>query len=254
MKNYLLRIAYDGSRFEGFQQQEGRRTVSGVLRQAVEDLVGRKTRLVAAGRTDAGVHAEDQAVNFLTTTGISARGFRYHLQKLLPDDLICLTSSEVPLHFHARFACRRKTYRYVVSLDSPMMPIHRFYKANCPFPLDLARMADCLDLFTGLHDFSSFSKFNPLRQPVRSLDEFTMDLKGSDLIFRLTAESFLHNQVRMLVGAMIQIGRGQLDRERVVQSLAGEGEQIPVLTYPACGLTLESLELGEASRHIVKFM
>ena len=254
MKNYLLRIAYDGSAFHGFQLQEGHRTVNGVLQQSIEKLTGRSTRLIAAGRTDAGVHAEDQAVNFLTTTEISPEGFSYHLQKELPDDILCLSSSEVPLGFHARFACESKTYRYVVSLKKPMMPTERLYKAPCSYDLNLELMGEALKLFEGEHDFRYFAKYNPLRQPVRRIDSFTMEKKGEDLIFRIKAESFLHNQIRLMIGALIEVGRGQFNLDDIRIQLEGKEQRKRQVTYPACGLTLEKLELNEQSNRFVKSM
>ncbi len=252
MKNYLLRIAYDGSSFHGFQLQEGHRTVNGVLQQSIEKLTRRPTRLIAAGRTDAGVHAEDQAINFLTTTEISPEGFSYHLQKELPGDILCLSSQKVPLGFHARFACESKTYRYVISLRRPMMPTERLYKAACSYDLDLAVMEKGLRLFEGEHDFRYFCKYNPLRQPVRTIDSFTMERVGDDLVFRIKAESFLHNQIRLMIGAMVELGRGQFSLEDIQVQLLGKEKRMRQVTYPASGLTLEKLELNDRSNRFVK--
>lgn len=243
MKNYMLRIAYDGSNFKGYQLQDGERTVSAELKTAIETLLGRKTRIIAAGRTDAGVHAREQIVNFLTTTDISAKGFSYHLQKHLPDDILCWDSVEVPLNFHSRFASRSKTYKYVVSLKNPMMPMDRKYKANCTYKLDFNKMSEVLSLFEGVHDFSAFSKNDPLRQPIRPLDSFEMNRVEDELIFILKGESFLHNQVRILIGAVIQVGREKLSLKEIEDALKN-GSTSPIApTYPACGLTLEHIEL-----------
>lgn len=244
MKNYLLKIAYDGSEFHGFQEQIGYRTVAGVLRAAVERLVKRPTRIIASGRTDVGVHAEMQLVNFLTTTDISARGFCYHLNDRLPEDIVCLRSEAVPIGFHARFCSGTKTYRYVVSLDKPQMPTDRRYKASCTYDLNIDAMMQACTCFIGAHDFSAFSKSDPLRQPIRRIDGFTLSQSGNDLIFRVRGESFLHNQVRMMVGALIAVGRGKLDA-RTISRYLREGASYPkATTYPACGLTLEHIEIS----------
>lgn len=244
VKNILLRLAYDGTDFSGYQKQAGARTVQEELQTAVEALTGRRTRLIAAGRTDAGVHADEQWVNFLSVSDIAPKGFRYHLARLLPEDILVTDSREVPLSFHSRFSARSKTYRYVVSRDAQMHPRFRHYKAKCDFPLDLSAIREALPLFEGMKDFSAFSVRDPLRGPLRRLDSFTMLEDGTDLIFHLRGESFLHHQVRILIGAMIEVGRGRLTGEEI-ERLLREGSPHPVApTMPACGLTLESVELN----------
>jgi len=247
MRNFLLKLAYDGKDFHGFQEQDGYRTVAGELRTAIEHLVGRPTRLIASGRTDVGVHAEMQLVNFLTTTSISPSGFRYHLNARLPEDIVCYHSEAVPIDFHARFSAGMKTYRYVVSLNRPQMPTDRYYKASCTYDLDVEAMLRACDCFVGEHDFSAFCKRDPLRQPIRRIESFTLTQSGHDLIFRVSGESFLHNQVRMMVGALIAIGRGKLDAKTVSRYLREGAARPMATTYPACGLTLEHIEISYPS-------
>lgn len=241
MKNILLRIAYDGTRFRGFQGQPGERTVYGVLRRAIDKLMGRPTRLISAGRTDTGVHAEEQWVNFLSASPIAPKGIVHHLKPLLPDDVLALSSEEVPLSFHSRFSSGEKVYRYVLSLDQPLLPVYRHYKAACTYPLNIEGMRRVLPLFLGRHNFSAFSRQDPLRQPIRDISQFTMKQSGNDLVFHIAGESFLHNQIRIIVGAMVEVGRGRLTEAQIARLLE-EGAAQPVApTYPACGLTLERI-------------
>ncbi|MDY3052093.1 MAG: tRNA pseudouridine(38-40) synthase TruA [Ndongobacter sp.] len=247
MKNILLRVAYDGTRFRGFQGQPEERTVQGELRRAVDKLLGRPTRLIAAGRTDTGVHAEEQWVNFLSASPIAPKGIAHHLKPLLPEDLLALSSEEVPLSFHARFSSGKKVYRYVLSLDQPLLPVYRHYKASCAYPLDVGAMRRVLPLFLGRHDFSAFSRQDPLRQPIRDVSQFTMEQSGNDLVFHIAGESFLHNQIRIIIGALVEVGRGRLTEARIARLLEEGAAQPAAPTYPACGLTLERIFLKSES-------
>ena len=111
IKNILLKIAYDGTNFHGYQYQEDLRNVESEVKKAIHKVTGESNRIIAAGRTDAGVHAYAQYVNFLTATNINPKAFKYHIEPFLPEDIISLESQEVDLAFHARFSAKTKTYR-----------------------------------------------------------------------------------------------------------------------------------------------
>ena len=110
IKNILLELAFDGRDFKGYQYQIDQRTVEEELKKAINEITGENNRVIACGRTDAGVHAKKFFINFLTASEISGRGFAYHLRPHLPDDILALVSKEVGLDFHARFSCKTKTY------------------------------------------------------------------------------------------------------------------------------------------------
>lgn len=247
-QNILLTLAYDGRNFHGFQAQSGMRTVAGVLTKAVEKVLGKKTRLIAAGRTDAGVHAQGQIVNFLADTLIPASAFAYHLYPYLPDDLQVLSSQPLPLNFHARFHSIAKTYRYDFVEAKRIHPKYRDFLPTCTYPLDPDAVGQGAKLFQGRHNFSAFTLADEDRDPIRTIFSFDLDRKfwtegeGCLWTFRIRGDSFLREQVRLMVGAMVALGRGKWTLEEV-QSLIDQGaEHSPFMAAPPQGLTLDEVE------------
>lgn len=215
MRNIALVIQYDGTNFKGYQKQRGERTVQEELEKAVRSLTGENNRIIGAGRTDAGVHASFQVVNFLTCSRIRPDKFYFHLVPLLPDDILPVASKEVDLNFHARFSAKEKTYRYLINLEKPMHPVYRNYMENITYKLDYDRLQEGLNLLKGRHDFSSFS-VNDMEEginPVREITRASYELSGKRLELYFSAESFLHNQVRMMAGSLIELSRGKLSLE-----------------------------------------
>ncbi|MDO5046913.1 MAG: tRNA pseudouridine(38-40) synthase TruA [Anaerococcus sp.] len=212
IKNVLLEIAYDGSGFAGFQYQKDQRSVEEELLKALRKLTGEDIRIVACGRTDAGVHAKSHFVNFLTASHISPKAYNFHINKYLPDDILALSSNKVDLDFHARFSCRGKLYRYVINRDTNMHPIFRKYKENITYKMDLDKLDLGLKLLEGVHDFSSFmaEDKNVRVNPIRKIDKAYFEEEGSDLAIYFYGQSFLHNQVRLMVGSLVELARGRL--------------------------------------------
>lgn len=241
MKNIQLVLAYDGTNFHGFQRQRDVRTVQLVVEEALEHLLGRKTRIIAAGRTDAGVHADGQVINFLTDGRLAPHGIAFLLAPYLPADVQAISSEEVPLSFHARFSAHDKTYRYELVTEKRLHPTQRHYKGHCTYPLDVERMRAALPLFLGEHEFSAFSRRDPRRSSRRILKTARLEARDGELRFRFTAESFLHRQVRCLVGALIAVGRGKLE-EKTIENVLKKGAASPIVpAASACGLYLESV-------------
>lgn len=241
LQNILLTIAYDGSLFAGYQSQKNLRTVQGVLEEALSQLYQRPTRVIAAGRTDAGVHADGQIVNYLAASKIPAQAVPFHLNPLLPEDLVCFQGQAMPLNFHARFMATGKVYRYTLANKAMLHPLERRYKALCNFPLDLGAMQAASQLFLGEHDFSAFSLADPLRTPIRTIDAIDIQQAGEDLVFHIEGPSFLREEVRILVGALVEVGRHKLDPDAIAQAL-DQGNDFPIApAFPACGLSLEKV-------------
>lgn len=244
MKNILLTIQYDGSSFEGSQKQEGKRTVFGLLEEAVSALEGRETRLIASGRTDRLVHAFDQKANFLSSSNIPPSCYFHQLKPLLPPDIHVLSSKEMPRNFHARFAAIKKSYSYILSRGEVLHPIYRKYKGNCSYPLDFEKMEAMMETFCGLHSFSAFS-IGENRDKDRVLDTFTMEVKDGDLIFHLSAPGFLTRQVRILVGAVLDVGRGHRSIDFFKEKLIQGSDEPVAAAQPASGLYLRKVVLDE---------
>ena len=212
IKNILLEIAYDGTNFHGYQFQQDLRNIESEVKAAINKVTGEDNRIIAAGRTDAGVHANSQFVNFLTASNINPRAFNFHLDPLLPDDILALSAREVDLGFHARFSAKSKTYRYVIYRKKVMHPIYRNYMEHITYPLDLEKLEAGLDMLKGEHDFKAFMRADKdlTINTIRKIDDcyFIETEDRIELFFR--AESFLHNQVRIMAGSLIELARGRL--------------------------------------------
>ena len=212
VKNILLKIAYDGTNFHGYQYQEGLRSVENEVKRAINKVTGEDNRIIAAGRTDAGVHAYAQYINFLTATNINPKAFKYHLDPFLPDDILALESSEVDLSFHARFSAKSKTYKYIINRTRLMHPIYRNYMEEVSYPLDLEQLARGLEILKGEHDFKAFMRADKDLKinTIRKIDDCYYEEDDSKLIIYFKANSFLHNQVRIMVGSLVELARGKL--------------------------------------------
>lgn len=212
VKNILLKIAYDGTNFHGYQYQEGLRSVENEVKRAINKVTGEDNRIIAAGRTDAGVHAYAQYINFLTATNINPRAFKYHLDPFLADDILALESNEVDLSFHARFSAKSKTYKYIINRTRLMHPIYRNYMEEVSYPLDLEQLARGLEILKGEHDFKAFMRADKDLKinTIRKIDDCYYEEDDSKLIIYFKANSFLHNQVRIMVGSLVELARGRL--------------------------------------------
>lgn len=241
IKNIKLIISYDGSNFNGFQGQVGKRTVQEEIEKAIKKVTGRDSRLVYAGRTDSGVHAVGQVANFLTISNIPPQTYKYHLNKFLPDDIFVVDSSEVDLNFHSRFSAKKKKYRYIISNQKFMYPFFRNYKANVSYDLNIDRMKEACLKFVGTHDFISFMKFSEGVNTVRTIDSIDI-FQENDIYIDFVADSFLHNQVRIMVGAIVNVGRGLWEPDYIEDLFKIRDREKSAMTFPSQGLYLMEIK------------
>jgi len=246
-----LIVAYDGTRYHGFQRQRsGFATVQGELERAIAEACGERVVVAGAGRTDAGVHALGQVVSFRTRCGVPPDRWPQALAPRLPQDITVVSSEEVAKTFHARFAARSKTYRYMVltgPADSPMLAP---YVARVREPLDVAAIRAAVTHLVGRHDFTSFSAAgSPRASAVRTVHAFSVEVveprlflppgARSDLvIFTVTADGFLYRMVRNFVGTLLEVGRGRLAPDDVKRILESRNRAEAAPTAPPQGLCL----------------
>lgn len=243
MKNICLSLSYDGSDYYGFQEQEGLKTIAGIIRPILEEVTSHPVRLIAAGRTDKGVHALDQRVNFLSSSNLPAHAYKHILNDRLPEDIACRSSFEVDPSFHSRFMADNKEYSYKIE-RAFLNPIYRKYIFNYSFDLDLEKMYQGAKLMEGLHDFFSFSVDEDYRTPLRRVNKCQIEREGTLIIFRISGESFLRRQVRMMVGALLLLGRSAISLEEIKKALAGEG-QVRTFAVPASALCLDKVDISK---------
>jgi len=239
MRNLKLTLRYDGTDFNGWQTQPGCRTVQDTLEQAVAAVTGARSHANASGRTDAGVHAVGQVVNFHTETRLRPDVLLRAINAHLPDDVVVREASEVGQSFDANKDAVRKLYRYVIR-DNPVGdPFLRRFAAPCKVRLDAAAMARAARVLVGTHDFHSFETEWPNRaSSVRTVTRLAVNRAGEYIWIDVEADGFLYNMVRALAGTLINVGRGFWPEAKVAEILSAEDRKEAGPTAPACGLFL----------------
>jgi len=241
MRFLKLVLEYDGSGFHGFQKQTGTRlrTVQGVLENALKNLTGEEVQVYGAGRTDAGVHALGQVVHFATTATIPTHRFPAALNSCLPPDLVVLKAEEVDSSFHARYSALAKKYCYLVWNQERPSALLRNYCFHYPVPLDCGLMSKGAAFFEGVHDFRSFSAAGSSAKTTRRhLFSFKVQRKSGFVVFTVTADGFLYKMVRLMVGTLLEVGRGKLPPEAVREILKAERRGLGGPAVPPQGLYL----------------
>lgn len=240
MRNIRLVVSYDGSDFHGWQTQPGKRTVQETLEEALLPLTdGQRVRVNASGRTDAGVHAIGQVVNFLTTSKHAPTVFVRALNVNLPEDVSVRSADEVPVDFCANRSALSKLYRYIVYDGETADPFLRKYAYRCSFRLDHLRMKQAAAALIGTHDFHSFETDWPNRaSSVRTMLRLTVNRVGDYLWIDAEADGFLYNMMRAIAGTLIQVGRGYWPVERVTEILRAKDRREAGPTAPPQGLYL----------------
>jgi tRNA pseudouridine38-40 synthase len=239
---YRATVEYDGTDFAGFQVQPGARTVQGELEAALATISGgSRVRVVAAGRTDAGVHATGQVIAFTDPEGRLAKELARALDALLPEDVAIREVRRVQAEFHPRYAARYREYRYTV-WNGPRSPLRERFALGVRDPLDTAAMARAGSVLVGRHDFSAFGVAH--RQPVRTVHSVRVRKVGSLVTIDVAADAFLRQMVRRIVAVLIEVGHGRTTQEAVAEALASRRTAFNGATAPAKGLCLRRVVLG----------
>ena len=246
MRNIKLTVAYDGTNYHGFQEQRGTglATVQEEMEACLKRLTGHRRQIIGAGRTDAGVHARGQVVNFdAAGWPIPARRIPLAVNGVLPGDIVVTEALEVPREFHARFSARAKTYRYSIWNARIPSPFHRLYSTFVPVPLDDGAMAAAASLLNGRHDFKCFqASGSTVRDTVREIYRAEVEREGSLLHFVFCGSGFLYNMVRIMAGTLVQVGMGKAEPAYVHQVLESRARVMAGPTLPPQGLCLERVE------------
>lgn len=244
MKNICLIIEYLGKNYCGYQVQKNGISIQQVLEESIENAIGEKVITYASGRTDSGVNALGQVVNFQTNTGITPEKIAICINRFLPDDIRVTKSFEVDSGFNSRFSAKSKTYEYRVVNGRPLSVFEKGRFAEINYTLDFELLEKACAKIIGEHDFSSFmaSKSNIKENTVRTVYDFSFERQGDYIIFSITGNGFLYNMVRIIVGTVLDIARGQLDISIIDEMLQGKLRAKGGKTAPACGLYLKQVE------------
>jgi tRNA pseudouridine38-40 synthase len=239
MRNVKLTLSYDGTDFCGWQTQPGVRTVQETLENAIGTLTGETAHANASGRTDRGVHAIGQVVNFYTNTPHPPEVLVSALNAHLPDDVVVREAADAPEAFDANRDAKRKLYRYVIH-DGPVTdPFLRRYYHQSRHPLDAAAMSRAAQCLKDRHDFHSFETDWPNRMSsVRTITHLAINRLGDWIWLDVEADGFLYNMVRAVAGTLINVGRGYWPESKVAEILQSEDRREAGPTAPAQGLFL----------------
>ena len=237
--NIKLTVEYDGSHYHGWQVQATGETIQAVLERAVSTLVGRPTRIIGSGRTDAGVHALGQVANFISDKELQPHRVLRALNALTPDDITIKTVEVVPDSFHARRDGRSRTYEYrILNRPSPS-PFYFKFAWHVRDGLNIAAMREAITCLQGEHDFSSFRAAGcDAAHPVRTIYRASLNCSGELIVFTVEATAFLRHMVRNLIGTLVEVGRQQRTPQSFAELLKARDRTQAGVKAPAQGLFL----------------
>ncbi|MBU9888609.1 MAG: tRNA pseudouridine(38-40) synthase TruA [Candidatus Omnitrophica bacterium] len=243
MRNIKLVLEYDGSAFFGFQKQPHQPTIQESLETALTSFFGRRMKIAAAsGRTDAGVHAAGQVVNFKTSNARELEKIQRGLNALLPHSIVVKRIEEVPADFHARYSICSKTYEYSIWNHPLRSPLVAGRVLHVIHPLEVIPMRRAARSLIGTHDFRSFTSVAAFKHRsiscVRTIKKISIQKQRSLIRIRVEADGFLYHMVRNIVGTLIEVGKGKRSPEEITAILEAKDRRFAGMTAPSVGLML----------------
>ena len=239
MRNVRLDICYDGTRYRGWQRLANTdNTIQAKLETALSRILGEPIEISGSGRTDSGTHAMGQVANFHCSSTMPTDEILRQLRMYLPEDIGIYSCKNVSPRFHARLNAKTKTYRYRVwNSDRPCV-FDRKYVYICPETLNVSEMQRAAGYFLGEHDFSAFcANKNMKKSTVRYIESFQILQSDNEIVFQVTGNGFLHHMVRIMVGTLLEVGRGDRNADEIPQLFGAARSEAGEL-IPACGLCL----------------
>lgn len=243
MRNIRMKLAYEGSRYQGWQKQESsENTIQGKLELLVSRMCGEEISVQGSGRTDAGVHALEQVANFHTNSTMPVEEMLHYMNHYLPEDIAVLELTEVAERFHSRLNACGKCYSYRIwNSDIPNV-FYRRYSYTVPQQLDISAMKRATEYLCGEHDFKSFTSAKKgKKSTVRRIDSIEILKEGDLLTFRFEGNGFLYHMVRILVGTLLEVGKGERTPESIEKLIQAENRELAGGLVPGKGLTLEKV-------------
>ena len=234
MRNLRLDICYDGTRYRGWQRLSGEsNTIQGKIETALSRILGEAIEISGSGRTDAGVHARGQVANFHCESNMPANEILAQLRKYLPEDIGIVACKDCSERFHARLNAREKTYQYRIWNSQMPCVFERRFVTVMPEKLDLDAMKAAADYFIGEHDFAAFCG-NPRfkKSTVRDIRALEIDRSGEEIRITVTGSGFLHNMVRIIVGTLVEVGRGERKPDSIPELFGGKRAEAGFLVPP----------------------
>ena len=239
MRNIRLDICYEGTRYRGWQRLSTTdNTLQAKLEQALSRILNEPVEVSASGRTDAGVHAKGQVVSFHCGSAMPCEEILMQLRRYLPEDIGIYSCKNVSPRFHARLNAKTKTYAYRVWNSEKPCVFQRKFVYIDPREVDLGAMQQCAEYFLGEHNFAAFcANSRTKKSTIRYIHSFDVVRNGDELVFTVTGNGFLHHMVRIMVGTLLEVGRGERAPESILNLFDGKRADAGELA-PASGLCL----------------
>ena len=243
----MLRVAYDGTAYSGWQIQPHAVTIEQKLLEALSELLGGPVEIIGASRTDAGVHSLGNVAVVDADTRIPAEKFAFALNTRLPEDIRIVGSRQVRDDFHPRHTDCTKTYEYTIWNDTFENPLMRLYSCFCYGSIDVAVMEQAAAVLVGEHDFTAFcSAGSQVEDKTRTIYSIDVKKDGHIITIRVTGNGFLYNMVRIIAGTLLEAGRHNMTVEAVREALESRDRQKAGPTAPARGLKLVRIDYKES--------
>lgn len=243
-RNIVLTVAYDGTNYCGFQRQNPPNiAIQNILEDKLAKIFGEKIVMMGSGRTDAGVHAEGQVVNFFTSGRIEIEKIPLAATSVLPEDIVVKNAWEADEDFSALHSAKSKIYIYKIQRGKILNPFVKNFSWHIPYNLDVEKMKNALKIIEGTHDFSAFkaaskTKMNPVRT-IFEADTFSENIFGADILnIKIHASGFLYHMARNIVAAVVAVGRLRLSMEDFQKIFLSKNRNLAPATAPAHGLCL----------------
>ena len=242
MRNLKLTIQYDGTRYCGWQKQPNSSGIQGTIEYAIYEITKEKLNIIGSGRTDAGVHALGQVANFKTNSSIPAARIPDALNAKLPKDISIIDCQEVSEDFHSRYSATGKIYRYLIYNKPYRSPLYKDTSYHVRYDLDIQKMRSEAQSLLGTHDFKGFmSSGSSVKDTVREIYDIRLSKQEDLIVLEVEGNGFLYNMVRIIVGTLVDIGRGRINKclKEIVES---KSRSECGHTAPAHGLFLKKVD------------
>lgn len=242
MKRLLLTVSYDGTAYHGWQVQPNGITVQEVIQNALFEILQKKTSVTGCSRTDAGVHAKEFCFHIDCDSEIPTTAFTRGLSSRLPEDISVIDCVEVCDDFHARYSAKGKTYAYYILNSAKKDPFLSRYSWRIEQPLDIDKMNEFCKNIVGTHDFYAFSSSGrTVEDTVRTITECYVEKQGDMVVLKVSANGFLYNMVRIIVGTAVAVSQGKINPNDFPEILKEKMRDCAGMTAPAKGLFLEKV-------------
>ena len=244
MSKIKLTIEYDGTNFVGWQKQKNGISIQSCIEEAIKKLTSKETTLFGAGRTDAGVHAKGQVAHFELTKSLSLDNIRDGLnQYLRKKSISILRAEEVEKNFDARFSAKLRSYQYKIINRRAPLTLERNYSWGVFKKLNIKHMSEATEYFIGKHDFNSFRSIDcQSSTSIKTINSCYIDQNNEFILINVSAKSFLHSQVRIIVGTLVEVGKEKIKADEIKEIIKSKNRKRAGPTAPAHGLYLMKVE------------